>query len=535
MHPSGVWALARSLGKGPPGPSLLFRYHAKNTPDRLGLVAVGRDGERRFSFAAMDEAINHIAAGLVSLGVRRRDAVLLACKNRSEFLLVQAAVGRIGAACVAVSWRSTPSELEWLANHARAVVLLFDADIADVIRETAPRLSGLSRSRLLSLGGDAEGFRSLSDLVLTSTPEPIEGDVDASVVTYTSGTTGKPKGAVRKFPRAALACTLAFIGQTPMAPGDVHLACCPLYHATAYGFVGLSYILGATVVLLEEFAPEAFLGAIERHRVTTTALVPTMLRRVLDLGLDTIRRYDLSSLRAVFCGGAALSPALAEEALGALGDVVFNFYGATETGLVTLADPADLRASPGTIGRVVPGNEIVLFGEDGRPVPRGSVGELYVRSPMIVEGYDADPSATIASMKDGFFSVGDLAREDERGCFHLQGRKRDMIISGGVNVYPIEIESTLEQHPDVLEAAVVGVPDRDWGERVRACVVRRPQRSVDAAVIQAHCKQRLSGAKVPREVVFMTALPRNPTGKVSKRELVVLSNEILEAASRGGA
>ena len=205
--------------------------------------------------------------------------------------------------------------------------------------------------------------------------------------------------------------------------------------------------------------------------------------------------------------------------MDALGDKIYNFYGATETGIVTLATPADLRAAPGTIGRAVPGNEIRLVDEHGRDVPEGAVGELYARSAMLVEGYHADAEATRQLMLDGYFSVGDLARRDPAGRYHIEGRKRDMIISGGVNVYPAEVEAAIEAHPAVAEVAVVGVPDREWGERVRAFVVRRAGRDVTDDELKAHCRARLAGPKVPRDFVFLDSLPHNPTGKILKREL----------------
>jgi fatty-acyl-CoA synthase len=204
------------------------------------------------------------------------------------------------------------------------------------------------------------------------------------------------------------------------------------------------------------------------------------------------------------------------------GDILFNFYGATETGLVTLAKPPDLHAAPGTIGRVVPGNDVRLLDPQGRDVPEGEVGELYVRSTMLVSGYHDDPESTRASMRDGFFSVGDLARRDHEGRYFLEGRARDMIISGGVNVYPAEVEAVLEQHRGIAEAAVVGVDDAEWGERVRAFVVRAPgadAASLDEDAVRAWCRERLAGPKRPRDVVFVDALPRNATGKVLKREL----------------
>ncbi|MBZ0116246.1 MAG: AMP-binding protein, partial [Sandaracinaceae bacterium] len=242
-----------------------------------------------------------------------------------------------------------------------------------------------------------------------------------------------------------------------------------------------------------------------------------MLHRVLALPERVRRRYDTRSLRAVFSGGAPLSGELARRTIEELGYVLYNFYGATETGLNTIATPEELLASPGTIGHAIPGNEIRLLDDDGRPVEDGRTGELFVKNAMLVEGYHRDESSTRASMRDGFFSVGDLAHKDARGLFHIDGRKRDMIITGGVNVYPAEIEEVLHRHPAVSECAVVGVPDSEWGERVRAVIVAREP--VEADELVRYAREHLAGPKVPREVVFTGELPKNPTGKVLKREL----------------
>jgi acyl-CoA synthetase (AMP-forming)/AMP-acid ligase II len=535
MHRSvrlaGARVLVRELAQGKPNASLVFRFHAENDPHRIGLW----HRDRAYSFFEINELMDRIGVALTERGFGKGSAALIALKNRPELLLLQAGVGRIGGAAVAVSWRSTAAELAYLGEHSGSKVFFFDADIADVVRDTLDKLPSIPRDCIFSVGGKVEGFGTFDDFLGSSRGRPPDNSEHAAVVTYTSGTTGKPKGAVRKFPKSAVAAALSFIGETPMRVHDVHLAVCPLYHATAFGFISLSYILGATVVLLDEFKPEAFLDAVQRHRVTTTAMVPTMLHRLLELGPERIRSYDLSSLTAIFSGGAPLPGPLANEVMDVLGDVLFNFYGATETGLVTLAQPADLRASPGTIGRAVPGNDIVLFDEQGAPCGVDQVGELYVKSPMLVTGYHADPEATRQSMRDGYFSVGDLARRDARGCYHIEGRKRDMIISGGVNVYPAEVEQVLEAHPALAEVAVVGVEDREWGERVRAFVVTRPGAICDESALKAHCRAHLSGPKVPRDFVFLDALPRNPTGKVLKRDLRNMKLGDARSQSEGGA
>jgi acyl-CoA synthetase (AMP-forming)/AMP-acid ligase II len=515
----GLATLAREAARGRMNPSLLFRYHAANTPHGIALVAPegahGAAAERAYSFFELDATIDRVAAGFASRGIRRGDAVLIALKNRPEFLILQAAIGRLGASAVSVSWRSAPPEIEYIAANSQARALVFDATIAATIEKTLPLLGGIDASRVFSVGGAVPGALAWGDLLRAGSAYD-EASEDAAIVMYTSGTTGKPKGAVRKFPREAIAHVLSFIGETPMIVGETHLVVCPLYHATAFGFTSLTYVLGGKIVVLAEFKPELFLEAVERYRVTTTAIVPTMLHRILELGPERIRSYDTSSLKAVFSGGAPLSATLARDALDALGDKIFNFYGATETGLVTLAGPHDLRASPGTIGRAIPGQDVHLLDEAGSDVQDGEVGD---QSEQLVAGYHADEAATRGSMRGGYFSVGDLARRDARGCYHIEGRRRDMIISGGINVYPAEVEAIIDAHPAVLECAVVGVPDREWGERVRAHVVLRPGATLTAEELAAHCAERLARTKVPREIRFVDQLPRNPTGKVLKRDL----------------
>jgi fatty-acyl-CoA synthase len=516
-RPSGLRAALGALATGSRNPSLIFSLHAANTPDKPALL--WRD--RRLSYRELDDRMNRAAAGL-KRRYRRGSSVILMMRNRPEFLEVQGGAGRFGAAAVSVSWRSTPSELVYLAQHCGAKAIVFEADMWGAVEQAKRSLSIPDRDYIV-VGGDAPGCSRYEDDFLAPpyTTLAIEkgSEEDAAVVIYTSGTTGKPKGAVRKFPKDATYAAMQFIGETPMRSDDIHLVTCPLYHSTAFGFLVFNGILGGTAVLMDEFKPELFLQLVERHGVTTTAVVPTILHRVMSLEPDVLARYDIRSMRAIFTVGAQLPAPLGTQVMDHFGDVLFNCYGATELALVTMAKPADLRAAPGTIGKALPGNEIRLLDDQGRQVPVGKVGELYARNKMLVAGYHNDPDSTRSSMRDGFFSVGDLARCDRDGRFFIEGRKRDMVISGGVNVYPAEVEAAIEAHPDVAEVAVIGVDDPEWGERVRAFVVRRPGATLDEGALKVWCRERLAGPKVPRDFLFLEGLPRNPTGKVLKREL----------------
>lgn len=513
--PRMLLAAARARLGGPLGVSALLRIHAAGHPDEPALIFEGETT----TWAEADARIDRLASSLHhDLGLAAGDAAVLVMRNRPEMLEAQAALARLGGSAVSVSWRSTPDELAFLVEHSGARAMLVEASVAGPTLEARPRLGGVRA--FVSVGGPIEGFTRYDELLSRPARERLDG-TEGAVVIYTSGTTGKPKGAVRKFPKEMVWAVLHVLDELPIRTGDRHLAVCPMYHSTAFGFIAFTMTLGGAVVIEPGFDPERFLAVIERERVTTTAVVPTMLHRLLALPEATRRRYDTRSLRAIFCGGAPLSGELARRTMEELGHVLYNFYGATETGLNTIATPEELLAAPGTIGHAIGGNAIRLLDEAGREVPDGETGELWVKNTMLVAGYHDDEAATRRSMREGFFSVGDLAHRDARGLYHLDGRKRDMIISGGVNVYPAEVEEVLHRHPNVSECAVIGVPDEEWGERVRVFVVPRSA-PLDEAELLAWSRQHLAGPKVPRDVRVLDELPKNPTGKVLKRDLRAL-------------
>lgn len=515
-RPAGLRVLIEGLVRQRTNPSLLYRFQAHTQPDKVAI----RWRDREITFRQLDQEIDAIGSGLRSHGLGRGTRAIFMLKNRPEMLALQPAMSRMGAAGVSISWRSTPAELTYLANHSGARTMFFEHDLEDVVRQALPSFESLAQESIFAVGGECNGFPRYEDLLEAPPSDPDGKDDEAAVIIYTSGTTGRPKGAVRKFPKDVVEGTFQLLVSSPLRTDDVHLAVLPFYHSTAFAFTNLSHLAGATVVILDRFEPEGFLAAVQEHRVTQTAIVPTMLHRLLQLGADRIHRFDLGSLRAIVMAGAPLGGELAAQGIEMFGDVLYNYYGATETGLNTMAGPEDLRLSPGTIGRVIPGTEIRLLDDNGKPVSQGDVGELYVRGPLMVAGYHGDEAATRDAQRDGFFSVGDLAWIDERGCYHLAGRKRDMIISGGVNVYPAEVERVLEAHPEVAEAAVFGVRDDEWGERVCAAVVAQPSEGL-LQRLEEHCRRELSGPKRPRQIEVMDELPRNPTGKVLKRDLQV--------------
>lgn len=521
LSPAGVRELGRALLRGAQSPARIYRIHAINSPHKTAVIYQ----DRCISFRELDSTISRVAAALTARGFGKGSSMIVCMHNRPEFIMLQSGSTRAGGSAVSAAWRSKPDELVYMLEHSGARFIAADAASVDSVTQAARKV-GIDPANVIVVGDDVPAGGTPFDAWIedaSPTATDVAIDEDAAVVVYTSGTTGKPKGAVRKFPKDTLPAALRFIAETPMRADDVHLVACPFYHSTAFGFASLTHLLGGAILILDEFKPQKFLDHIERYRVTTTAVVPTMLHRVLTHVKEHGASGKTRTLRAVFSGGAPLSGALARSFMDEFGDVVYNFYGATETGLVTLGKPADLRSAPGTIGRAIPGNDIRLLDDEGRDVGVGGVGELYVKNKLLVAGYHGDPDATAKSYRDGYFSVGDLARRDAAGRFFIEGRKRDMIISGGVNVYPAEIEELLARHEDIAEVAVVGIPDEEWGERVRAVVVRRPGSDISGEALTVYCKGHLGGAKVPREFVFLESLPRNPTGKVLKRELRQLS------------
>lgn len=511
----GLKALAKRGLRGGFGPAFLFRLHAGNHPNKIAVVSE----DRAVDYRALNRRIDALAAGLRNLGIGRGDSAALVMRNRIAFVEAQTALSRLGAHAVSGSYRATPSELRYLVTHSDAKVLFLDGDLSTTHEEAIAWASEDSSRHAIAVGAPVRGLLPYEE-VFASTSEHVGDDPGGgAVVIYTSGTTGKPKGAVRRFTEGAALASIRFLLEVPITADDRHVTVAPLYHSTAWAFASFTFVVGGTVYLEKEFDPEGFLKIVDREKITTSALVPTMLHRILALPAEVRRRYDTSSLRAIFSGGSPLPGELARRFIEAYGPVLWNFYGATETGINTVATPAELLRSPGTIGHVVPGNELRILDDQGRDVGPSETGELFVRNAMLIEGYHRDEAATRASMRDGFFSVGDLAHRDAAGLYHLDGRKRDMIISGGVNVYPAEIEEVLHRHPAIAEAAVVGVPDEEWGERVCAFVVLRGNDAATEADIVAWVRRELSGPKVPRRVFVVSELPKNPTGKVLKREL----------------
>jgi fatty-acyl-CoA synthase len=526
-RPAQLVEFLRGAARVPRGPHLAVMYRAAAHPDREALVEYAETGVRRMTWGELAATTNRLANALHARGIAGGSRVALMLPNGAEYLLAQQALALLGATAVQIGYRLKAGEIAHILGNAEPAATLVHADY---LAEMAAARAQTGRSDPMLVAGEPGGAparlapevaawgRALA-AASPDAPPRTRGGTGGGVIVYTSGTTGKSKGAHRNLRHTGLESVADLVLQVGIRGDDRHLVVCPLYHSMAPAFAGILMALGATIVLMNQFDPAGALDIIARERVTCSLMVPTMLVRITGLPAGVLARHDASSLRWVMSGAAPLATETARRFMDRFGPVLWNFYGSTETGLVTLAGPGDHVTRPGTIGRALCGNEIRLLDDAGREVAPGEVGELYARNSMLITGYHRNPQATTASLRDGLFSVGDLARRDADGYYYLESRKHDLVISGGVNIYPREIEDHLCAHPAILDAAVVGVPDPEWGETLHAFVVLRDGHALTEQGVIDHCRAGLADFKRPRQVTFVRELPRTPTGKVLKREL----------------
>jgi acyl-CoA synthetase (AMP-forming)/AMP-acid ligase II len=466
------------------------------------------------TFAEIDTRSSAIAAGLAASGVAEGDRVAVMCRNHRGFVEAMAALGKLGADILLLNTGFAGPQLQEVVTREDAVAIILDEEFAAIVGEALPPGR---RYLAWTEGRGKKNKPTLDDLAQAgSGAEPAPPERTSRITILTSGTTGTPKGASRAQPRSADPA-VAILSRIPLRSRGTTLVAAPLFHAWGFAHFGLGAMLSSTLVLQRNFDPEKVLAAIDAHRVTALAAVPVMLRRIIDLPEDVRKRYDTSSLRVVAVSGSALSGELAGSFMDAFGDIVYNLYGSTEVAYATIATPEDLRSAPGTAGRPPFGTIVKLIDDDGRDVPPGGTGRIFVGNGALFEGYTGGGSKEVAG---GLMSTGDVGRFDDDGFLFIEGRADEMIVSGGENVFPAEVEALLGSHADVADVAVVGVPDEEWGQRLRAYIVKRPRAAMSADDVRAFVRSQLARYKVPRDVEFVDSLPRNAAGKVVKKQLV---------------
>jgi fatty-acyl-CoA synthase/long-chain acyl-CoA synthetase len=490
--------------------------HATRKPDAPALI----DGERQLTWRQFRERRDRLAAALLDLGLARGEHVAIYSPNSLEYVLASAASRAAGVVPVPMNHRLSAEEVAYVLDDSDAA-LVFVADnfvpLVERVREGARRVRhwvSLERQR-------PPWAIPLADLLAREVRAPLAVDDGTSIggsMIYTAGTTGKPKGALRR--SVDPASVLPRLSELDLAREHVHLAAGPLYHSAPGAFAAYTHLFGGTVVVLGKFDPEAALAAIARHRCTSTFMAPTLLKRIVELPAAVRAGHDVSSMQVIVVAAAPCPMRVKEEVVRQFGPVLYEFYGSTELGVNTILRPEDVLRKPGSCGRVAAGLEIAILDDDGRPLPSGQPGELFVRRYSgVFDEYYKKPEATRETARGEWLSVGDVAWMDDEGFVYICDRKRDMIISGGVNIYPAEIEDVLHRHPAVADAAVFGVPDDEWGERVHAAVELRPGAAATTDELIAFARAHLAAYKAPREVSFHQALPRDTAGKLVKRVL----------------
>lgn len=497
------------------------RISAQRDPRALALA----DELGELTFTQLDRRSNALARAWQRRGVSERSVIAVLCRDHRGLVESMLAAAKTGARLLLMNTGFGAAALADVGEREGVDALVYDQEFTELVGSMPEHVE-----RYLAWGDDAAAGRGAAlatlDEMIASTAD---GDLPApeqpgGFILLTSGTTGTPKGAPRQVTSPLSAAE--FLDRIPLRVGEATLLGAPLFHGTGLSQFLLSFALGSTVVMHRKFDPEQALRDVERHRCTAMVLVPTMLQRIVALEPEVIARYDTSSLRIVFCAGSALQPDVGNRATELFGDVVYNLYGSTEIAVASVATPEDWRRAPGTAGRVPVGCRVRLYDEQNRRITRpGTTGRVFVGSGLSFGGYT---SGGTKEMIDGLLSSGDVGHFDASGLLFIDGRDDDMIVSGGENVYPLEIENVLLEHDSVMDVAVVGVADQDFGQRLKAFVVRsaagRARRGDTAdeelaEELKDYVRSTLARFKVPREIVFLPDLPRNATGKLLRNKL----------------
>lgn len=481
---------------------------AGHVASRYGDAPALTDTDGALTFDDLESQSNALGRGLVDRGIGAGTVIGVLMRNHRALPLALFASGKTGARVVLLNTGFAAPQLADVCKRENVTVVIADDEFTELL-EVLPfeidRIVGWS------------GVRGLAAIAAGRPTSPLPPPVSVGgMVLLTSGTTGTPKGAPRN--KVSPLQSAQLLDRIPWPAGSAYYVAAPMFHATGLATCSLGLALGNRVVLARRFDPEATLAAIAQHRVSALIVVPTMLTRILDLGPDVLARYDTSSLRVVFAAGSALSPDLCRRTMDAFGEVLYNLYGSTEVAVAAVATPSELRSAPGTVGRPPVGCTLAAYDENRRRINEpGRTGTLFVSSGLSFAGYtDGGHKECV----DGLLSSGDTGHFDENGLWFVDGRDDDMIVSGGENVFPLEVENLLAGHPGVVETSVVGVDDVEFGKRLCAFVVRRPDAELDADEVKSYVRAELARHKVPRDVVFVDVLPRNETGKVLKAQLM---------------
>jgi fatty-acyl-CoA synthase len=490
-------------------------------PHRIGLV----DELGELTFGEVHRRSNALARGLAELGVAEGDSVAVMCRNHRGFVDATIAVAKLGADLLYLNTAFAGPQLVDVLEREAPTVVIHDEEFSGLLEKAEVA------ERVLAWTDSGTDLVTVESLITAHDDADLKApDRHARIVILTSGTTGTPKGAPRN--EAGIDAAVSLMSRLPLRYGwRTHIAA-PLFHTWGFAHLALAMLLGSTVVLRRRFDPEGALAAVQDERCESMVVIPVMLQRILALPDETLSAYDLSRVQVVAASGSALPGDLALSWMDHFGDHLYNIYGSTEVAYASVATPEDLREAPSSAGRPPHATVVRILDEDGKVVPDGESGRIFVGNSMLFEGYTGGGNKDVV---DGLMSTGDVGRIGDDGRLYVDGRDDEMIVSGGENVFPKEVEDCLVGHEAVAEAAAIGVDDDDFGKRLRAFVVVREEQSVTEDALREHVKANLARYKVPRDIVFLRELPRNATGKVLKRDLVAHEGDDEEAPDAADA
>ncbi|MBD8038482.1 long-chain-fatty-acid--CoA ligase [Solibacillus sp. A46] len=488
--------------------------HASRMPNQKALVF----GDYTYTYKELNDEINRYSNGLIKQGLKKGDKVSLFLKNSHWFVICAYAVMKAGGVIVPINFRLTAKEIHYIVNQSDSIAVITDADQTELIKSAIADVS--VNPLIYSTGDAAEGVISLKELDTTQTDDPnvpISADDDAQIL-YTSGTTGNPKGALLTHGNV-ISLNSAQTVMMKLNREDVYLLVAPAFHSAGLNMVLTScFFAGATVVMMRDFHPLETLKAIEQHKVTLFFGVPAMYNAFFMIPKGS---FDLSSVRGYIYGAAPMSPSMIESAVEYLGsDQFYNACGLTEGGPGGVyLTPEEHKTKLGASGKAMTFLDVRVVNDYMEDILPGEVGELIMRGESVMKEYYKKPEETAKTFRDGWLLTGDLATIDEEGFITLVDRKKDMIISGGENVYSVEVEQILNGYPGIVESAIIGLPDLKWGEVVTAVIVKKDDIEIDEEDIKAYCREHLAGYKLPRNFIYVEALPRNVSGKILKYQL----------------
>ena len=513
MRPDKAARIGGAFLRWGASPALGVTTAAIHHPHELAIV----DERGALSWERLQRRTNALASSLAEMGIGPGDGLGIMCRNHRGFVEATLAAAKLGASALYLNTMFAGPQLAEVTRREGPKALVYDEEFSDL-------LSGVDDSvdRIVAWCDGEVSVPTLDGLIEAGDESDDKPPPDKpKFVIVTSGTTGTPKGAQRSSPDGLMAIA-SLIDKIPFRTGMTMMIAAPLFHSWGFFHFVMSLPTGSTMVLRRRFDPEGTLEAAEQSRADVLAAVPVMVQRILSLPDEVLDRYGLPDLKITSLSGSALPGELAIEWMDRFGDNVYNLYGSTEVAWATIATPEDLRAAPGTAGKPPRGTRICLFDEAGKEVPQGEVGRIFVGNEMAFEGYTGGGGKEII---DGLYSSGDVGHFDSAGRLFIDGRDDEMIVSGGENVFPREVEDLLADHDAVVEVAVIGVEDDEFGQRLKAFVVVEEKVEVSAEDLTAHVKANLASYKSPREIEFLDELPRNATGKVLKKDLRASESE----------